>query len=426
MLMTKPLEAQADAAPTQQPRVVLPRFGVALFDDSRESGWASLPDGEAMRFRSPQDLRSDSIWVCSADGAQFMRQWGRMHHLRASDYVSKLAHIASDFGVKVGTQGRFGSVAQKACEILAPAIHRAMVIATQVYNWQDPQSRLSERTLQDALRTTLHEEVAPPVVKTNLKAPLLSAFQRTSTPSWYSNVFVADRIMITLRYNRLEYAKRILATPVPEGAWFFDGAEVRTGFNCTLDQALDPEQPCLVNATVEFQGRDPDLACLTAFGSAAGRSNTLRTWISQPELAWLSKFARINIHGIYHTLSSRELPVKVQLPELLTIDPLFSLSISAGLVAEAHWKALASPIYKRGVGEEVNPWSVWLRAMDRALSFQLALAAHQAGFQVSYYGNGSCLVVVDRQSLPKLVDFALENDIMHPSFHPIFEENGLI
>jgi hypothetical protein len=193
-----------------------------------------------------------------------------------------------------------------------------------------------------------------------------------------------------------------------------------------MERALNPEQPSLVNATVEFQGKDPDLACLAAFGSAVGRASVLRTWISQRELVWLSKFARVHIHGIHYTESCRQLPVKVQLPELLTSDPLFSLSISAGLVAEAHWKALSNPIKKR-VGEEIyHAWAVWLRAADRALSFELALAAHKAGFQVSYYGNGSVLVNLDRARLPALLDFAVANDVAHPAFRPIFEENGLI
>jgi hypothetical protein len=299
-----------------------------------------------------------------------------------------------------------------------------MVIATQVYGWQDPTTRLSERSLEHALRATLRAEVAPPAVRNSLKGPLLSAYQRNSTPSWYDK-FRSDRVSVTLRYNRLEYAQKILSTQVPEGAWLFDGSEVNSNFRMTLDEALNPEVPCLVNATVEFQGKDPEIACLAAFGSGMGKTQALRTWISQPELAWLTKYARVQIHGVYKTLGSRELPRRVQLPEMLTSDPLFSLSVSAGLVAESHWKALANPVYKVGVGDEVNPWSVWLRAVDRALSFKLALAAHQKGFFVSYYGNGSALVIIDRPALPALLDFALEAEIAHPNFRVIFEENGL-
>jgi len=406
-------------------RVILPRFGVALFDDSRESGWASLPDGDAMRFNSPQDLKSDCIWVCSADGDTFHKKWSRMHHMRSTEYVSKLTHIASDFGVVIGAQGRFGSLAQRACTLLSPAIHRSMVVATQVYGWTDPSSQLAEKTLTDAIRKTLFGEVAPPSVRQIMQSPLMSAFQRTSAPSW-TDIFRPDRISVTLRYNRLEYAQRVLATPVPEGLWFYEGSDTRPGFRCSIERALDPDVPSLVNATVEYQGRDPDVACLTAFGSAAGRSPALRTWISQRELAWLSKYARIHIHGIHYATSNRQIPVKVQLPELLTSDPLFSLSVSAGLVAESHWKALANPVKRRGSPEIANPWAVWLRAADRAFSFELALAAHQRGFFVSYYGNGSALVSIDRAQLPALLDFAMDNDVAHPAFRPLFEENGLV
>lgn len=406
-------------------RVVLPRFGVAIFDDSRESGWASLPDGEAMRFSSPHDLKSDCIWVTSADGSDFHYKWSRLHHLRASDYVSKLSYIASDFGLKVAPQGRFGGIAQRACSLLSPTVHRAMVIATQVYGWNDPASRLADKSLIESIRGTLFDEVAPPTVRANMASAFMAAFQNTSAPSWHDK-FRTDRVSLTLRYNRLEYAQKILSTMVPEGAWIYEGSDVNTDFRCSIDRALDPEQPCLVNATVEYQGRDPDLACLAAFGSAAGKSPVLRTWISQRELAWLIQHARVHIHGIHYATHSRPLPVKVQLPEMLTSDPLFALSVSAGLVAESHWKALASPVRKRGIGDTVNPWSVWLRAADRALSFELALAAHKQGFFVSYYGNGSVLVNIERADLPKALDFALENEVAHPAFRTIFEDNGLV
>lgn len=348
-----------------------------------------------------------------------------MHHMRSQEYVSKLAYLAGDFGVRVGSQGRFGSVAQRACSLLSPTVHRAMVIATQVYGWTDPATRLSEKTLVDAIQKTLFGELAPPSVRQSIQPPLMSAFQRTSAPSWFAG-FRANRISITLRFNRLEYARRILSTPVPEGNWDYEGSDMVSGFRCSLERALNTDQPSLVNATVEYQGQDPDLACLAAFGSAAGRSPTLRTWISQRELAWLSKYARVQIHGIHYAASSRQLPLKVQLPEMLVSDPLFALSVSAGLVAESHWRALASPIKKIGRPDVINPWAVWLRAADRALSFELALAAHQKGFFVSYYGNGSVLLNIDRTELPSLLDFAMENDVAHPAFRPLFEENGLV
>jgi hypothetical protein len=416
---------EVETTEVTESRVVLPRFGVALFDDARESGWASLPDGEAMRFNSPQDLRSDCIWVTSADSNQFFRQWNRLHHLRSSEYVSKLSHIAADLGLKVGASGRFGSAAQSACAALSPVIHRAMVLATQAYGWKDPTTRLAERTLQESLRVYLNEAVPTPKTRLDLRPALMSAYQRNSAPSWFDK-FRTNRLSVTLRHNRLEYAKRILSTPVPEGVWNYRGSDVDSRFSCSVDQALNSTEPLMVNATVEYQGRDQDLATLAAFGSAAGRSPVLRTWISQRELQWLSKYARIQINGIHVAESLRELPLKVQLPEVLTTDPLFSLSVSAGLVAESHWKALANPHYRRGVGEEVNPWSVWLRAADRAYSFEMAQAVHEAGFFVSYYGNGSVLVTIDRSELPALLEFSINNNIAHPSFLALFEENGLV
>jgi hypothetical protein len=420
MLKTRDEEPRAATVP----RVILPRFGVAIFDDSRESGWASLPDGEAMRFNSPHDLQSDCIWVCSAEGQEFRDKWSRLHHMRPTDYVSKLAHIASDFGLTVGSQGRFGSLAQRACSILSPTIHKAMVIATQSYGWQDPISRLKTFNLVESIRNSLYQEVQPPRVQTTMTEPLTSALQTTSSPVWHQR-FIPNSVSVTLRYNRLEYAQRILATLVPEGEWAYESQSTNPRFHCPLERALDPEFPCIVEGTVEFQGRDPDLAALCAFGSTTSAKQALRTCISQTELMWLKDYARINIHGIYTAASSRQLPRRLMLPEMLTNDPLFSLSVSAGLVAEAHWKALANTFRNRGT-LVIPPWSVWLRAADRAMSFKLALLAYEAGFHVAYYGNGSVLLNVPRDQLPELLNFAEQGDIAHPCFRPIFEENGLV
>jgi hypothetical protein len=133
--------------------------------------------------------------------------------------------------------------------------------------------------------------------------------------------------------------------------------------------------------------------------------------------------------GIERADSSRLLPSKVRLPEILTSDPLFSLSISAGLVAEAHWRGLSSSVYKFNAAEGnrlISPWAVWLRASDRAFCFELALAAHRQGLHVTHYGNGSITVRVVRTELPQVLDFAMEHDIAHPTFRPIFEDNGLV
>lgn len=420
-----PSGATEDADAGTQP---LPRFGVALFDQSRDSGWACLADGGPFRFPTPGDLASDCIWICGCDWDEYNQRWKRFHHLRRSDYLAKVTQIAEDLGVRADGQGRFGAMAQRASSEISAVIHRAMVIAAQIYGWKSPTQQLRDETLIEDIRRHLVDQVAPPQVKPFMRPALAAAFQTYSSvtnPPFQS-------VMVQLRFNRLEYARRILATRVPDSAWLSECIEASSAGPLSLEQALNPDRPCLVNATVEFTGRDPAISNLCAFGSQPGKRSVLRTWISQPELAWLSRYAHIQISGAWFTSGSFSLPRKVLLPEILTSDPLWELSLSAGLVAEAHWRALVLDPYKPSVEgkKDISVWAVWLRAADRAMCFEAALQAHNAGLNVIGYGNGSVAVSLQRdrigEELPHLLDFAMENNFAHPAFRPIFEEHGLI
>ncbi|MEJ8837583.1 hypothetical protein [Ramlibacter sp. AN1133] len=399
----------------------LPRFGVALFDESRQSGWACLVDMQPFRFRQPQDLPNDCVWVCSATGTDF-RPWAQLAHIRSADYVSKLHYLAHDYGLRVEGEGKFGQLAQQACAQLAPTIHRTMVIASQVYGWTDPSTMLRGVSLTEDIRKCL---VAPPAPRNFMRGMLQSAYQSYSKPVVHAfNRASGPEITITMRYNRLEYAKRLLAQQIPDGHWTC----VSDSAGYPLDKALDPAYPSLVTATVEFVGKDAEISDLCAFGADASRG-MLRSHISQPELQWLSKHARIHITSAHVAATGKPLPSNAQLPELLTSDPLFSLSVPAGLVAEAHWKAIGTPTYNpraaSGDKREFSSWAVWLRAHDRAFSFELAMAAHQAGFRVLGYGNGAATVRVEKERLPQLLDFCMENEIAHPAFRSIFQDHGL-
>lgn len=399
----------------------VPRLGVAIFDEMRKSGWAALADGEPFRFRAPSDLPTDCIWVCQIDATQFRDEFRGMAHLRPSDYLSKLSYIASDLGYRIDGSGKFGELAREAVGVLAPTIHRSVVIAAQAYGWSNPAHWLKSNTLIEDVQKYLTELVPVPPIKPYMRAPLAAAYQTYSSVGLVTGFHGQGAVKMTLRFNRLQYAQRIMATTLPGGGFSLEEAQV------SLDRALDPERPCLARVTVEFSQQDEELAALCAYGSMPKRS-VLRTWMCQEELAWISKFATVQVTGLCACEGTQPIPRSLQLPPALTADPVFELSIPVGLVAEAHWRALARDHYKATVEgkREYPPMGVWLRAADRAMCFQLALAAHRAGFRVSGYGNGSVSVDCDPQRLPALLDFAMENEVAHPVFKPVFREFGLL
>lgn len=422
------MRREREAEDVEPPRQPLPRFGVALFDQSRDSGWACAFGGDPFRFPSPADLANDCIWVCGCERSEYMDRWRRLHHLRSAEYISKLSYLAEDLGIRQDGQGHFGEMAKRACAQLAQVLHRSAVIAAQVYDWHSPAQSMREESLMLDIRKTLSSRSAIPSTKAFFRPAMAAAFQTYSTTGAgrYGNLYVS------LRLNRLTHAINVMQVQVPDSGWFFHSAEDTPGFRFSLDEALDPQRPCIVNATVEFAGCDPDIANLCAFGSQPGKRSVLRTSISQPELAWLSQFANIQVTAVAYTEGAYPLPASVRLPGILVSDPLYQLSIPAGLVAEAHWRALASDSFSPSAIDkrEISPWAVWLRAQDRALCFAAALRAHKSGFRVNSYGNGSLIVCLERDrlatELPRLLDYCLEADIAHPCFDPIFREYGLI
>jgi len=236
---------------------------------------------------------------------------------------------------------------------------------------------------------------------------LRGAYQSWSSPQMQQKMMY-DRgsRMIYFRRNRLQHALDIMRTPLPANGWSIASN--------SLDSLLDPGQPTLVEVAIEWRHADAELVSLIAFGADA--SNTLiRRWVSQIELAWLLQYARITVLSAYAANAAAPLPAQLQLPNVIAGDPVYQLSIPHGLVAEAHWAGLARPAYNRQKRvSEITATSVWYRAMDRAISFQMALAAKQLGGNVTGYGSGGVQVRLENLSVQQLLEVSDAVGASHP------------
>jgi len=406
-----------EQAPELEAAKRMPTFGVALMDNGKElsTGWACRSDGEPFYFSSSTALSNDVIWITSVDWSEYQSKGRQAHNLRRLDYLRTPIHrIAADMGLRTdGHHGRF------AVHALAQVVQQSVNACANLYGWTDPAASLKEDVLYEDIRRSI---IQPPKSKPHVLPALSAAFQISSSPIW-PHYFEENSISVTLRCNRLQYVRRLLDMPVPDEGW-----SVRlSSRQVDLDSVLDPSRPALVEAVVEMGHRDPEVATLCAFGACAGRRGALRRWISQPELAWLIQHADVQIQTAILCRSSRQLPQAAKLPAELEADPLNSLSLSAGLVAESHFFALASETYNRNLRQkQVSAWAVWLRAYDRAESFKLALAAFKSGFVPLAYGSGSVTVRLQKQRLPELLQFASNQDVAHPMLHPYFVEHGLV
>lgn len=394
---------------------LVPDFGVALSDypeDLMSAGWACLFGKSPFRYTSVGDLPNNAIWVTSYK--HDYKKEGRIkhrHHLRRVDYLrANLFQIAKDFGWSID-----GGDAAVNIEKLARLFHQTMHLALNCYKWRDPMNALQNASLYADIRNVLK----PPKPDDALVPYLTSACQSYSSPAWPYSART-DQVFVTLRFNRLEYARKLLSQPLPSGSWSHrtcQGGE-------RIEDFFDPARPCLIECTLEFLDTDPDLVILSAFG-AEPHQRGLRRWITQVEAYWMSKIARITPTTVIECSGARPMGHAYALPAALTVDPLFSLSGAAGVLAESHLYAIWASTWHPGLQmTAVSVEGVWLRAMDRAICFSAAEQLMRAGHRVTGYGNGSISVSVARSSLVEFAQLADELQMMFPNFSVLLRENG--
>lgn len=400
--------------------------GLVLFDHLEDvsDGTAYLPDTPTQRIRSPNDLRNDVLWVSNA--SVFEEKAQNYPNLRSGYYFRiLLSEMAHDLGIAAPRDAQMGPDDASRMAII---MTRAMTIAARAYGWDIDELgplRVQESFLMKDIAKMLPAAPTPDSrVRDDLVRALTQAYQEVSEPNWASPTYEPDSVYVTLRFNRVNYVNQLLSQSVPRGReWVrIDGAPAG---GKAIDYCF--EHPCLVKATVEWDNASSDMAALAAFGHSGKRRASMRLWLSQPELLWMSQFAKITISTIWVDKSGfGSLPVGARLPPLFTAHPEACLSYSAGLVAHNHWQALAMCTWNRRLRiEESTVWATWLRALDRAMMFSMAVEAYKAGFHVDRYGGGGLRIRVKRSRLDELAQFKNEHGFMYPDIASLLEREGI-
>lgn len=381
-----------------------PDFGVAYFDlqDVTSGGVCYSTHGGFRRFQSGGDLMN-LIWVTNLDMVP-----KQLPSLRSNKFLqTKLTTLAEDLGVELTGFKQVNGVDKGGMVDVARVLNHTRDLVVAAYPWKAPDREWNKPRLSECIAEVLPsiERPAP-----QIEVALRGAYQSWSSPPMQPRLMY-DRgsRMIYFRRNRVQHALDIMRTPLPINGWV-----KREPPGLSLDSLLDPGQPTLVEVAIEWRHADAELVSLIAFGADA--SNTvIRRWVSQIELIWLLKYARITVLSAYTAHAAAPLPVQLQLPNVIAGDPIYQLSIPHGLVAEAHWTGLARPVYNR-MKRQSDPTttSVWYRAMDRAISFQMALAAKELGGNVSGYGSGGVQVRLENLSVQQLLEVADAVGASHP------------
>lgn len=382
-------------------------FGCVLFDmqdDGSErmtpqpgKGWASANGKEAVRIHSPDDLASDIRWLTNLDRHTFYRSGAvRMKKLRESSYLkTDLGQIMRETGLAPQKL-----TSAKACEGLSEVFARLMKIAQAHY--EIPSIREDEFFAE--LRPLLLPADAP--VSLEVDEALSRAFLETVIcPS--AKVEGGRRVL--LKRPRLEHARQILDTAIPDGEWEFVGVDAMPEESARLEWLSGLKRPALMKVAIKgFVERCPAWApALLQLGeaSAGGARKKERSWMTLQEARYFSRYAKLDIQAVFLAEGWRDVGARKELCEM---GELSDLSISLGLIAEAHWLALASPSRHPVTKQKtlVSPRACWLRATDRFLCFAAALPLASAGFSVSSYGAGEVVVTARADRMRDLAQIA--------------------
>jgi len=358
------------------------RFGAVFFDDPEnpEEAWATIHGNEPERVGGTGDLPSDVIWVSNVDWNSAM-QSGLISHpnIKISTFFrSDIKTLSREFGFNEDKN-------VEASQHFAEIFDRVVRLLIKHYNVTKLES-----TLKDSMRPTL---LSPDRSKgkKNLDYAIESAmqtFQRCEgrTPKGSK--------MLSFRFPRVEYARKLLEFPVPLGNWKQVRGQVITADDVSKKFA---EKPVLCK--ISIRDIDPTVANLVSFSNG---SKEPRFWATSQEIYYLSKVSDIEIQSTY-VCEGYESPSAKR--DVINEGKAGELSVSCGLIAENHWVSMASP-YK-GQFSKINIYSdraTWMRAWDRMLCFVSAKRFADAGFHISSYGTGSILVAIP----PSMLDYALE------------------
>ncbi|TET01665.1 hypothetical protein [Burkholderia cepacia] len=388
------------------------RAGVAWFDDvdleESMSGWYSLAGAGAKRFSRHSDLESDVLWITNLKWENSVRQNLNMHNLRHIDFLpTDLAAMASDLECVPDVVGLRESVT-----ILADAVDAVCMLSQKVYG----RDVVSAAKLSSAVQTKLFQK--RPEISTEMMQALENAWQRQTTcerPKYSPFIRFAKRH--TLRINRALHASRVIAHGVPGG-----GVERVVNHRFDAQGLLEQDRPFL--AKVSIREMHPDAAPVFVFGSNNRRGvQASRRWVTFYELAVMTRLGQVEVlqDEIYFWNEWADVSKQHRLPDILN-DSMVAASYSGQIVAEAHLAALVLPVVPRSIAgartphrKIYTPSCVSLAAVDRMMTFKLAMAATQANLTPTFYMSGRVYVQTSGEDDElELDDFARDAGLAFP------------
>ncbi|NNM65726.1 MAG: hypothetical protein HKL99_14180 [Burkholderiales bacterium] len=378
----------------------LTTYGAVVFDDPaiHDGGWLCLEGQAPCRIRGTIDVADDRILLTNVDpvvirtdglSARFRgADWGpiRLGDARTSEAWALKASVLSEMGwAEMSAQERASRMAvamgrwMRATHTLYPAVVEAHKFG-----------------LAHTLRAARPKDVigmAP--------APVLRA-----TEMAYTFGCAAERPPGAERFRRVgtvvppryDHAMALLSAPVPENgcAWRIIPKREIPQDNAEIAEWVESRGPLLVQMVVDRITHPVAHQLLNPAGEATPELGR-RLWRTGEEAIAFSTMGEVRINAAFEAdasvIPAQELPEALRDldPALVRASPSMSLFMTAlhksYMISDIHF-----PDKKRGYRK--SPAEIFLRARDMLLCARHAIALHQAGFGVVWYGSSSISVSV--------------------------------
>lgn len=386
-------------------------FGLALFDTRTPArGALCHSEGHQARHLSVREMTSQSVvWISNLDRSMVQRYFRGCQNIKGREFFGvDLYRLGNELDLDVSD----GEGCPKKRALLSRTLARAGSLAERWYPSLESASSVKEAVKHTVFHGSSDEMSLGRVDVDEAMGEAYSAI----TACVSGGEFQGD--LVQLRWPRVEYAQMMLRSfPVPVGDW---QRVDRSGFPRNLESEgpsgevykfltqLGSEVPALVSLRITDRQKDASIVL--------GAAQKVRGWMPIQEAAQVAAFCRVRLKDVIVN-SLYEYPVTISGWALPSINAASRLSMSAGIVAENHWKAIADPrpwgpnIYGAAV---IPARAVWMSAWDRLMCCKAALEFQNAGLNVYSYGQGAINIVASKSEAVKVIETCRSSGLTPP------------
>lgn len=364
------------------------RFGAITFDDphTHQEAWIARAGEPPERINGPNEVPSSAVWMTNLSYS-LEREAGIQNHAlyRRTDYLRlRSSRIAEVMGIDAQEPAR-------ETEYVARVFERVMNCVATVYGFDTGTDEHSESTLRRAIRARLSGYDAR--VEERVRDAIGAA-----TCAWASCLRDDSSQAgewLFFRRPPTTHAQQVLRCRPPEGPWYKVKPRAMPGKKIPTEQLVEWVQ----NTSYHFITRitvhrtDPAYAHLINFGTGAQSFRVGRAWVTDIELLVLVQFCSVEIHEAWYCAGWMDIT-----QARATVDglsPLADCSVSLGLLADNIWTAVGTryrpPRRIAGTQPTAHAAEPFIRAEDRRLCLEAALALHEAGLTIRGYGAGQVI-----------------------------------